>query len=151
MLSKLEELILLAVFRGGADATAGDVQSALSAAFKREQQFGSVFTSLDRLSEKKMVRWKKGEPDARRGGRAPRLYEITALGQKSLDASLRATQIIGGVVVSPNASELIFPLTMAVQRSLTVADLAATIGVYPSLSGSIAEAARRLMLHDDLD
>jgi pyruvate/2-oxoglutarate dehydrogenase complex dihydrolipoamide dehydrogenase (E3) component len=59
--------------------------------------------------------------------------------------------VIGGVVVSPNASELIFALTMAVQRSLTVAEIAATIGVYPSLSGSVAEAARRLMLHDDLD
>jgi len=59
--------------------------------------------------------------------------------------------VIGGVVVAPNASELIFPLTLAVQRSLTVADVAATIGVYPSLSGSLAEAARRLMLHDDLD
>ena len=59
--------------------------------------------------------------------------------------------VIGGVVVAPNASELIFPLTMAVQRSLTVADVASTIGVYPSLSGSVAEAARRLMLHDDLD
>jgi pyruvate/2-oxoglutarate dehydrogenase complex dihydrolipoamide dehydrogenase (E3) component len=59
--------------------------------------------------------------------------------------------VIGGVVVSPNASELIFPLALAVQRSLTVADLAGTIGVYPSLSGSVAEAARRLMSHDDLD
>jgi dihydrolipoamide dehydrogenase len=59
--------------------------------------------------------------------------------------------VIGGVVVSPNASELIFPLALAVQRSLTVADLAATIGVYPSLSGSLAEASRRLMSHDDLD
>jgi len=59
--------------------------------------------------------------------------------------------VIGGVVVAPDASELIFPLTLAVQRGLTVADLAATIGVYPSLSGSLAEAARRLMLHDDLD
>ena len=58
--------------------------------------------------------------------------------------------VIGGVVVAPNASELIFPLALAVQRSLTVADLAGTIGVYPSLSGSIAEAARQLMLHDDL-
>jgi dihydrolipoamide dehydrogenase len=58
--------------------------------------------------------------------------------------------VIGGVVVAPGASELIFPLALAVQRSLTVADLAATIGVYPALSGSIAEAARRLMLHDDL-
>jgi pyruvate/2-oxoglutarate dehydrogenase complex dihydrolipoamide dehydrogenase (E3) component len=59
--------------------------------------------------------------------------------------------VIGGVIVAPGASELIFPLALAVQRSLTVTDLAATIGVYPSLSGSVAEAARRLMLHDDLD
>jgi dihydrolipoamide dehydrogenase len=59
--------------------------------------------------------------------------------------------VIGGVVVAPNASELIFAITLAVQRSLTVADLASTIGVYPALSGSVAEAARRLMLHDDLD
>ena len=96
MLSKLEELILLAVLRSCADVTAGDVQASLSAAFGREQQFGSVFTSLDRLSEKKLVRWKKGEPHARRGGRAPRLYEITAQGRKVLDESLRATQIIAG-------------------------------------------------------
>ncbi|PZS29152.1 MAG: NAD(P)H-quinone dehydrogenase [Pseudonocardiales bacterium] len=59
--------------------------------------------------------------------------------------------VIGAVIVAPDASELIFPITLAVQRGLTVADLAATIGVYPSLSGSLAEAARRLMLHDDLD
>ena len=59
--------------------------------------------------------------------------------------------MIGGVVVSADASELIFPITLAVQRGLTVAELAGTIGVYPSLSGSVAEAARRLMLHDDLD
>jgi pyruvate/2-oxoglutarate dehydrogenase complex dihydrolipoamide dehydrogenase (E3) component len=59
--------------------------------------------------------------------------------------------VIGGVVVAPDASELIFPIALAVQRSLTVAELASTIGVYPSLSGSVAEAARRLMLHDDLD
>jgi dihydrolipoamide dehydrogenase len=55
------------------------------------------------------------------------------------------------VIVAPSASELIFPLALAVQRSLTVAELAATIGVYPALTGSIGEAARRLMLHDDLD
>ena len=58
--------------------------------------------------------------------------------------------IIGAVVVAPNASELIFPVALAVQRGLTVNDVAATIGVYPSLSGSVAEAARRLMHHDDL-
>jgi dihydrolipoamide dehydrogenase len=59
--------------------------------------------------------------------------------------------VIGGVIVAPAASELIFSLALAVQRSLTVAEIAATIGVYPALTGSIGEAARRLMLHDDLD
>ena len=59
--------------------------------------------------------------------------------------------VIGGVVVAPDASELILAITLAVQRGLTVNDLASTIAVYPSLSGSITEAARRLMHHDDLD
>jgi dihydrolipoamide dehydrogenase len=59
--------------------------------------------------------------------------------------------VIGGVVVAPSASELIFPITLAVQRGLTVNEVASTVGVYPSLTGSVAEAARRLMLHDDLD
>ncbi len=52
--------------------------------------------------------------------------------------------VIGGVVVAPHASELIHSLTLAVDRRLTVDELAATFTVYPSLTGSIAEAARRL-------
>lgn len=59
--------------------------------------------------------------------------------------------IIGGVVVAPIASELILPLAMAVQNNLTVNDLAQTFSVYPSLTGSVTEAARQLMRHDDLD
>ncbi|MCF8530383.1 MAG: NAD(P)H-quinone dehydrogenase [Candidatus Nanopelagicales bacterium] len=52
--------------------------------------------------------------------------------------------IAGAVVVSPHASELIHPLTLAINERLTVDELASTFTVYPSLSGSIAEAARRL-------
>ncbi len=59
--------------------------------------------------------------------------------------------VIGGVVVAPIASELILPITLAVQNRISVTDLAQTLSVYPSLSGSIVEAARRLMAHDDLD
>ena len=59
--------------------------------------------------------------------------------------------IIGGVVVAPKASELILPIAMAVENRLTVDELAHTITIYPSLSGSITEAARQLMRHDDLD
>jgi dihydrolipoamide dehydrogenase len=59
--------------------------------------------------------------------------------------------VIGGVVVAPIASELILPIALAVQNGNTVGDLAQTFSVYPSLSGSIIEAARQLMAHDDLD
>jgi dihydrolipoamide dehydrogenase len=52
--------------------------------------------------------------------------------------------IVGGVVVAPRASELIHPIAVAVDASLTVDQMAHSFTVYPSLSGSIAEAARRL-------
>jgi pyruvate/2-oxoglutarate dehydrogenase complex dihydrolipoamide dehydrogenase (E3) component len=59
--------------------------------------------------------------------------------------------VIGGVVVAPIASELILAIALAVQNGNTVGDLAQTFSVYPALSGSITEAARQLMAHDDLD
>lgn len=52
--------------------------------------------------------------------------------------------VIGGVIVAPRASELIHPVALAVEASLTVDQVAHGFTVYPSMSGSIAEAARRL-------
>jgi dihydrolipoamide dehydrogenase len=52
--------------------------------------------------------------------------------------------IVGGVVVGPRASELIHPVSVAVAESLTADQLAQAFTVYPSNSGSVAEAARRL-------
>ena len=65
----------------------------------------------------------------------------------------RATsgRVIGGVIVAPTASELILPIAMAVTNQLTVNQLADSFAVYPSLSGTITEAARRLVAHDDLE
>ncbi len=56
--------------------------------------------------------------------------------------------VVGGVVVAPKASELILPIAMALENHLSVDQLAHTITIYPSLSGSIAEAARQLMQHE---
>ena len=58
--------------------------------------------------------------------------------------------VIGGVVVAPRASELILPIALAVENHLSVSQLAHTITIYPSLSGSITEAARQLM-HREYD
>jgi dihydrolipoamide dehydrogenase len=52
--------------------------------------------------------------------------------------------VVGGVVVGPRASELIHPVAIAVALSLTADQLTHAFTVYPSMSGSIAEAARRL-------
>ncbi|WP_110241693.1 NAD(P)H-quinone dehydrogenase [Nocardioides gilvus] len=57
--------------------------------------------------------------------------------------------VIGGVVVGPKASELIHPLAVAVSESLTADSMAKVFTVYPSMSGSLAEAARRLHHVDD--
>ncbi|WP_046469779.1 NAD(P)H-quinone dehydrogenase [Allosalinactinospora lopnorensis] len=53
--------------------------------------------------------------------------------------------VLGGVIVGPRASELILGVSLAVQQRLTVDELAHTFAIYPSLSGSVTEAARSLM------
>jgi NAD(P)H dehydrogenase (quinone) len=52
--------------------------------------------------------------------------------------------VIGGVVVAPKASDLILPIALAVEHRLTVDQLASAFSVYPSLSGSITDAARAM-------
>lgn len=52
--------------------------------------------------------------------------------------------VIGGVIVAPRASELIYPIAIAVERRLTVDQVSRVFAVYPSLSGSITDAARAM-------
>ena len=59
--------------------------------------------------------------------------------------------VIGGVIVGPRASELIYPIAIAVERRLTVDQLSRVFAVYPSLSGSITDAARAMHIVDRPD
>jgi len=52
--------------------------------------------------------------------------------------------VVGGVVVAPQASDLIYALSLAVTHKLHVDDLADTFTIYPSLTGTVAEVARQL-------
>jgi NAD(P)H dehydrogenase (quinone) len=63
-----------------------------------------------------------------------------------LFARADSRMVLGGVVVAPRASELILGVSLAVEQGLTVDQMAQTFTVYPSLSGSLTEAARKLML-----
>lgn len=55
--------------------------------------------------------------------------------------------VIGGVIVAHRASELIFPLALAVEHRLTVDQVASAFTVYPSLTGAITDAARAMHVH----
>ena len=57
-------------------------------------------------------------------------------------------RVLGGVIVAPRASDLIHSVAIAVHSHMSVDELAAVFTVYPSMSGSIAEAARRLHVVD---
>ncbi|MDR2999536.1 MAG: NAD(P)H-quinone dehydrogenase [Microbacterium sp.] len=52
--------------------------------------------------------------------------------------------IIGGVIVAPKASELIYPIAVAVERRLTADQVSRVFAAYPSLSGSITDATRAM-------
>ncbi|MFA5608064.1 MAG: NAD(P)H-quinone dehydrogenase [Leucobacter sp.] len=55
--------------------------------------------------------------------------------------------VVGGVIVSHRASELIFSLALAVEHRLTVDQVASAFAVYPSMTGAITDAARALHQH----
>ncbi|WP_159502103.1 NAD(P)H-quinone dehydrogenase [Microbacterium sp. 18062] len=52
--------------------------------------------------------------------------------------------VIGGVIVGPRASDMIYPIAIAVERRLTVDQVSRVFTVYPSLSGSITDAMRSM-------
>lgn len=80
----------------------------------------------------------------------PRSKMINALdGFVKVHAMVGSGTVVGGVIVSRRASDLIQPLAVAVQNRLTVPQLAQTITVYPSMAGSVAECARMLMARLD--
>jgi NAD(P)H dehydrogenase (quinone) len=61
-----------------------------------------------------------------------------------LFASPESGVILGGTIVAPRACELIHPVSLALLARLTVDEVSSAFTVYPSLSGSLAEAARQL-------
>ena len=58
--------------------------------------------------------------------------------------SHRTGVVRGAVIVAPRASELIFPLALAVEHRMSVDEIAASFTVYPSLSGAVGDIARAL-------
>ncbi len=90
LLGELEQLVMLALLRleneGHAPAVAAEIENRAGITLVR----GSVYVALDRLERKGYVSSRFGEPTAERGGKAKRLFAVTAAGQRALVSAERA-------------------------------------------------------------
>jgi len=86
-LGELEQLLLLTVLRLGADAYGVEIARELEARADRRVSRGALYTSLDRLEDKGLLRWKTAAGTAERSGLPRRLYSVTPAGIEALRAS----------------------------------------------------------------
>jgi PadR family transcriptional regulator len=86
-LGEFEQLLLLAVLRLGSDAFGPDIARELEGRADRAVSRGHLYTSLDRLEDKGLLRWKVASGTAARDGLPRRLYTVTPAGVASLRAS----------------------------------------------------------------
>jgi DNA-binding PadR family transcriptional regulator len=83
-LGEFEQLILLTLMRLGREAYGASVHSEIETRGGREVSVSAVYTTLDRLESKGLVRSRVGEPTPQRGGKRKKHYEITAFGTRAL-------------------------------------------------------------------
>ena len=77
-LGEFEQLVLLAVLRLGEDAYGAAIRRELVECAGRDASPGAIFTTLERLEARGLVRSRFGEPTPERGGRRKRYYQLRA-------------------------------------------------------------------------
>ncbi len=88
-LGELEQLILLVVLRLGDEAYGNPIREQLAAGAGRRIGRGALYTALERLEAKGLLRSALGEPLPERGGRARRYFTVTPTGLRALRQTRR--------------------------------------------------------------
>lgn len=88
-LGELEHLILLAILRLGADAYGLSISRELESQAARRLSRGALYTSLDRLETKGLIRWRTETGGPERQGLPKRVYSVTPRGVAAVRASHR--------------------------------------------------------------
>ena len=87
ILGSFEQAILLSVVRLGKDAYGRAILNDVQSRLQRDVSAGAVYTTLDRLEEKSLVRSRLEPGSANRAGRPRRFYSVGAAGVQALDES----------------------------------------------------------------
>src|SRR3954471_1726667 len=86
-LGEFEHLLLLTVLRLGSEAYGLDIARELEDRAGRRVSRGALYTSLDRLETKGLLRWKVAAGTPEREGLPRRRYTVTAAGVAALRES----------------------------------------------------------------
>ncbi len=79
-LGEFEHLLILAILRLGPDAYGASIARLLETDAGRSVSRGALYTSLDRLEDKGLVRWKLSKGGPERAQLPTRAYTVTAEG-----------------------------------------------------------------------
>jgi PadR family transcriptional regulator PadR len=91
-LGEFEQLVLLAVLRLGSDAYGVTIAGELEQRAGRRVSRGALYTTLERLEAKGLVRWKIGAGTRERAGLPRRCYTVSARGLAMLRTSRQVLQ-----------------------------------------------------------
>ncbi|HVW10958.1 MAG TPA: PadR family transcriptional regulator [Bryobacteraceae bacterium] len=80
MLGEFEYLLLTAAARLGENAYGVPIREEIEAASGRRCSIGALYTTLDRLESKGLIKTHMGEPTSTRGGRPKRMVRVTPKG-----------------------------------------------------------------------
>jgi PadR family transcriptional regulator, regulatory protein PadR len=80
MLGEFEYLVLTAAVRLAEDAYGAAIRQEIEAATGRRCSIGALYTTLDRLEKKGLLRTWMGDATPQRGGRAKRMVQVNAKG-----------------------------------------------------------------------
>jgi DNA-binding PadR family transcriptional regulator len=89
-LGEFEQLVLLALIRLGPDAYGATVRREIEARAGRQVSISAVYTTLERLEQKGLVRSRVGEPTAQRGGRRRKHFELLPPGARAVKVAHEA-------------------------------------------------------------
>ena len=84
LLTRIEEMILLAVHRLGNNAYGITIRAQIEDLLAHEVSVGAIYVPLDRLVQKGYLMTHQGDPTPARGGRSKRFYQLTAEGRTAL-------------------------------------------------------------------
>jgi PadR family transcriptional regulator PadR len=88
VLTTNEQYVMLAIARGGRQAYALSIQDEIKAQ-GHALTLGVLYTVLNRLERRGLVRHRDGDPTPERGNRPKRYYSLTGAGVRALRSALR--------------------------------------------------------------